>query len=100
MRIAVLVGGIVILAMIAVILLVPARTVEEQPLHQANQFTNMRLTSPTFKNNEPIPVKYTCDGEDINPPLEIADVPESAKSLVLIVDDPDAPAGTFTHWII
>lgn len=46
------------------------------------------------------PPKYTCDGEDISPPIEISGVSEFAKSLVLIVDDPDAPFGVFTHWII
>lgn len=61
---------------------------------------NMRITSPAFENNQPIPRKYTCDGENINPPLIFADLPEEAKSLVLIVDDPDAPMGTFTHWTV
>lgn len=60
----------------------------------------MKITSPAFKNNELIPPKYTCDGENINPSLEFSGVPENAKSLVLIMDDPDAPAGTFIHWII
>lgn len=53
-----------------------------------------------FKNNEKIPVKYTCDGENINPPLEILDIPKNAKTLVLIIDDPDAPAGIWVHWIL
>jgi Raf kinase inhibitor-like YbhB/YbcL family protein len=60
----------------------------------------MRIESPAFKSNELIPLKYTCDGEDVNPPLLISDVPENAKSLVLIVDDPDAPRGNWVHWTV
>ncbi len=60
----------------------------------------MKLESPAFKNKEHIPSKYTCDGEDINPPLKISGVPEKAKSLVLLVDDPDAPGKTFIHWLV
>ena len=47
-----------------------------------------------------IPSKYTCDGENINSPFQIADVPSAAKSLVLISDDPDAPMGTWVHWTV
>jgi len=61
---------------------------------------NMKIESPQFSQNGRIPSKYTCDGEDINPPLKISDVPKSAKSLVLIVDDPDAPMGTWVHWTV
>lgn len=60
----------------------------------------MKISSPVFKNNEFIPAKYTCDGQDVNPPLLIQEVPEGAKSLALIIDDPDAPMGTFVHWIV
>jgi hypothetical protein len=60
----------------------------------------MILTSPNFKHNEKIPIQFTGDGQDINPELEIKNVPEDTKSLVLIVDDPDAPAGTWDHWIV
>jgi len=59
----------------------------------------MEVTSSAFQNNQPIPSRYTCDGEDLSPPLDFHQVPADAKSLVVIVDDPDAPMGTFDHWI-
>lgn len=58
------------------------------------------LKSSAFEHNSSIPSRYTCDGEDVNPPLEISDVPEGTQSFALIVDDPDAPIGTFTHWLL
>jgi Raf kinase inhibitor-like YbhB/YbcL family protein len=60
----------------------------------------MKITSSAFKNNEYIPAKYTCEGEDINPELNISDIPEEAKSLALIMDDPDAPMGVWVHWVV
>ena len=60
----------------------------------------MQISSPAFATNTPLPKKYSCDGEGINPPLVFSDIPSAAKSLAIIVDDPDAPRGTFTHWII
>lgn len=60
----------------------------------------MTLTSDKFGDNQFIIDTYTCEGKNINPPLTIEDVPEDAKSLALIVDDPDAPGGTFTHWVV
>lgn len=62
--------------------------------------SNMKITSSAFSHNSKIPSKYTCDGENINPPLQFVDVPSSAKSLALIVDDPDAPAKTWVHWVV
>ena len=58
------------------------------------------MISPAFENNNRLPIKYTCDGQGINPPLMIENIPSDAKSLVLIVEDPDAPSGTFDHWIV
>jgi len=60
----------------------------------------MQITSPAFKIDETLPAKYTCQGEDINPALSWDDLPAGTVSLALIVDDPDAPAGTWTHWTI
>ncbi len=60
----------------------------------------MIIKSPAFENNGMIPRKYTCDGHDVNPPLVIEDIPDNAKSLVLIVDDPDAPRRVWDHWVV
>ena len=60
----------------------------------------MRIISPAFRNGERIPRQYSRYGEDKSPPLRIDDVPANAKSLVLIMDDPDAPTGMFTHWTV
>ncbi len=60
----------------------------------------MKISSPEFEHNEMIPSQFTCDGEDINPTLIIEDIPLETKSLALIVDDPDAPMGTWVHWVV
>jgi len=61
---------------------------------------NLHVSSPAFEHNALIPAKYTCDGDDVSPPLTIGGIPEGTKSLVLIVDDPDAPMGTWDHWVV
>ena len=60
----------------------------------------MKLTSPEFEHNQFIPRKFTCEGDDVNPALIIKDVPKEAKSLALIMDDPDASMGTWVHWVV
>lgn len=60
----------------------------------------MRLTSPAFMDNEEIPQKYTCEGEDVNPQLAIENVPKGTKCLALVVEDPDAPNGLWVHWAV
>lgn len=60
----------------------------------------MKISSPEFKSNQNIPKKFTCQGDDINPSLIFEDIPKNAKSLVLIMDDPDAPNEVFIHWIM
>lgn len=59
----------------------------------------MLIESPAFEAHQPIPKKFTCEGEDVSPPLVIQEIPKGAKSLVLIVDDPDAPRGVWVHWL-
>lgn len=58
------------------------------------------LKSMVFSNNGHIPSRYTCEGENINPPLEFSGVPDGTKSIALIMEDPDAPQGAFTHWLL
>jgi len=60
----------------------------------------MKITSNAFQDGEMIPQKHTCDGPDLSPQLAWADLPEGTESLALICDDPDAPAGTWVHWVI
>ncbi len=60
----------------------------------------MELTSPAFENDETIPARYTCDGENISPPFEIVDIPDHTKSFAMTMIDPDAPNGTFIHWTL
>lgn len=62
--------------------------------------SDMRLESPVFAEGQPIPRRYTCDGEDVSPPLIISDPPEGTSHFVLIMDDPDAPRGTWDHWVV
>lgn len=69
-------------------------------MKEVTKVSGIKISSPVFENNGYIPVKYTCDGMDINPPLLIDNVPEKAKSLALIVDDPDAPRGIWVHWVL
>jgi Raf kinase inhibitor-like YbhB/YbcL family protein len=60
----------------------------------------MKITSSAFESGGNIPSKFTCDGADANPALRVEGAPAEAKSLVLIVDDPDAPSGLFSHWLV
>jgi Raf kinase inhibitor-like YbhB/YbcL family protein len=75
-----------------------------RPAAQAPTGT-LRITSPAFKTGELIPAKYSCDADKVNPPLVFSGAPAAAKSLVLIVDDPDVPksllpSGEFVHWLV
>jgi phosphatidylethanolamine-binding protein (PEBP) family uncharacterized protein len=72
-----------------------------QTIHgEAKQMNELSIASPAFPSNGMIPKKYTCDGADMSPPLSIGNVPEKTQYLALIVDDPDAPMGTWVHWVV
>jgi len=73
----------------------PVAKEEEEPA-----MIEMTLTSPAFAQDEAIPLQFSCDGDDISPELAWAGIPEGAASLVLILDDPDAPVGTWDHWLL
>ena len=83
-----------LLALVLVILLLPATAGDDTPA------TTMRISTHAFSERRPIPERFTADGKNINPPLAISGVPKDAKSLVLIVDDPDAPMGVWNHWLV
>lgn len=61
---------------------------------------NLEIKSPAFQNGQFISKKYSCEGEDLSPPLIFENIPQNTKSLALIVDDPDAPMGNWDHWIV
>jgi len=65
-----------------------------------NEKATMQLTSTAFSEGQPIPENYTCDGKNVSPPLKWSEAPDATKSLVLIADDPDAPVGTWVHWVL
>ena len=69
-------------------------------LFNFNKPDKMEIKSSAFSNKDNIPSKYTCDGENISPPLDITGIPKDTKSLVLIVDDPDAPTKVWVHWVV
>lgn len=67
---------------------------------ETDQIKKLDVISESFGDGSEIPGKHTCEGEDVNPQLTIGDVPGKAEQLAIIMDDPDAPAGTFNHWVV
>ena len=74
-------------------------TSQDPALPEENEIA-LSLSSPVFQEGENIPVKYSCDGQDMSPPLMWGDPPPGTQAFALIMDDPDAPGGVFTHWVI
>lgn len=103
------------IALVAVVLLIgacssddaePTTTVAEATATSRRATTTtlppqsaMTLSSPAFAEGSAIPLRYTCDGEDVSPELIVSEVPRDSRSIALIVDDPDAPLGTWDHWV-
>lgn len=85
---------------LAVLLLLFITSCSQANIVQNQEGDNMKITSPAFKEGGMIPPEYTCIGNDISPELNMEGVPASAKSLAFIMDDPDAPAGTWDHWVV
>jgi Raf kinase inhibitor-like YbhB/YbcL family protein len=69
-------------------------------IEQEVEIRLMRLSSPAFKDNDVIPIKYTCDGLNQSPPFDLDNIPKEAKCLAIIVEDPDAPINTWVHWLV
>jgi Raf kinase inhibitor-like YbhB/YbcL family protein len=67
---------------------------------EARKHMALHVTSTAFAEGQPIPEKYSCDGQNISPPLKWDGAPNNTKSVAIIVDDPDAPSGTFVHWVL
>lgn len=89
---------------IAIVILLSLTAMSKQPQRmegmKGGDKMDILLKSPAFKNGDLIPSKYTCDGLDISPPLDWESIPEGTKSFAIIADDPDAPMGTWVHWVI
>ena len=72
----------------------------QQRKNNGGDIMELKVTSSAFEQGGMIPAKYTCDGKNISPPLKWESLPEQTKSLAVIMDDPDAPMGTFVHWVM
>lgn len=102
MRKSLIIGGVLVILVIAGALILARKSGETKVLPAPTPIptTNMHITSSAFTEAQHIPTEYTCDGQNINPPLTISEVPENAKSLAIIMDDLDSPNGNFVHWLI
>ena len=98
--IAFIVLAIILVLIGAIFVFLQEKPEENRPLLELKIPTIMKISSSAFEHNTSIPSQYTCDGQDVSPPLGIRDIPENTQSLALIVDDPDAPGGTFVHWVV
>ena len=80
--------------------ILPATASADTPKKPTRAPASLEVTSTAFANNNPIPAEHTCEGSDTAPPLSWSKVPPRTKSIAVLADDPDAPKGTFTHWLV
>ncbi len=93
---------LVVILLTALVIFVSGKILKkERPMPMVKNINKtLRIISPVFTNGATIPVKYSCKGGNINPPLEIGGLTDGIKSLALVLHDPDAPSGDFTHWLV
>ena len=94
------IGSVASIAFMLLLLSGCASKSPEISMREVVQVGALRLASPAFPHNGPLPDKYGCRGAGVNPPLAIENIPNGTKSLALIVDDPDAPSGVWVHWVL
>jgi Raf kinase inhibitor-like YbhB/YbcL family protein len=85
---------------VVVLAIVPATASADTPKRATKTPASLSVTSTAFANNSPIPAEYTCDAGETAPPLSWSKVPDGTRSIAVLVEDPDAPKGTFTHWLV
>jgi Raf kinase inhibitor-like YbhB/YbcL family protein len=91
----------ILAAVLGIVLSVACQSAEEaEQKHTGEIAMTITLESTAFEAGETIPTKHTCDGDDVSPPLSWGEVPEGSESIALICDDPDAPRGTWVHWVV
>ena len=93
-------GGVRLRVGIAAVALIAAAACGGGGDKLATSGPTIGITSPSFSEGSAIPSRYTCDGEDLSPPLSWSGIPQGTRSLALIADDPDAPGGTWVHWVL
>src|SRR5881394_3675842 len=80
--------------------LLPASALADKSARSTKTSATLDVKSSAFDNNEAIPAEFTCEGTEVSPPLSWSKVPAATKSIAILAEDPDAPKGTFTHWLV